>query len=275
MGSTLAVRTLTDEVRKREPLLVFLVKTKARVGRIRGIQAKLNYTQGIVVPSDGRSGGLALLWKEGVDVRFKSCSNAHIDVVVRESPSSPVWRATGFYGQPESEKRYISWQLLEVLGDQCEMPWIVFGDFNEIVFSHEKSGGSERDSKQMENFRDCLDKCGLFDLGYVGQRFTWCNGRHGNQRTKLRLDRMVANVEWMRLYPEACVHHFSLSKSDHCMLVLALKREQPRKPMKKRFMFEAMWTREAGCREIIETVWDTLSCSTGLTITDKLRQCQD
>ncbi|KAK7839830.1 hypothetical protein CFP56_017473 [Quercus suber] len=97
MGSTLAVRTLTDEVRKREPLLVFLVKTKARVGRIRGIQAKLNYTQGIVVPSDGRSGGLALLWKEGVD------------------------------------------------------------------------------------------------------RFTWCNGRHGNQRTKLRLDRMVANVEWMRL----------------------------------------------------------------------------
>ena len=63
MGSTLAVRTLTDEVRTREPLLVFLVETKARVNRIRGIQAKLSYTQGIVVPSDGRSGGLALLWR--------------------------------------------------------------------------------------------------------------------------------------------------------------------------------------------------------------------
>ena len=48
------------------------------------------------------------------------------------------------------------------------MPWIVFGDFNEIVYSHEKSGGLARDGKQMANFRDSLDRCGLFDLGFVG-----------------------------------------------------------------------------------------------------------
>ena len=155
------------------------------------------------------------------------------------------------------------------------MPWIVFGNFNEIVYSYEKSKGLARDGKQMANFRDCLDRCGLFDLGFVGQRFTWCNGWHGDQRTKLRLDRMVANEDWLRLHPEANVHHFSMSISDHCMLVLALKRNQPRKPMKKRFMFEAMWTREEGCREIIESVWDPLSCDVGLSITDKLRRCQD
>ena len=72
---------------------------------------------------------------------FKSCSNAHIDVVVRESFSSLPWRATGFYGQLETKKTYILWQLLEALRDQCEMPWIVFGDFNEIAYSYEKSGG--------------------------------------------------------------------------------------------------------------------------------------
>ena len=36
------------------------------------------------MPRDGRSGGLAMLWKEGADVSFKSCSNGHIDVVVSE-----------------------------------------------------------------------------------------------------------------------------------------------------------------------------------------------
>ena len=86
---------------------------------------------------------------------------------------------------------------------------------------------------------------------------------------------MVANEDWLRLHPEANVHHFSMSISDHCMLVLALKRNQPRKPMKKRFMFKAMWTREEGCREIIESVWNPLSCDVGRSITDKLRQCQD
>lgn len=142
MGSSLAVRILTDEVRTRDPLLVFLVETKASVSRIKGLQAKLNYTQGIVVPSDGRSGGLALLWKEGASVSFKSCSNAHIDVVFRENSSSTPWRATGFYGHPETEKRHTSWQLLDDLRHQCDMPWIVFGDFNEISYSHEKMGGA-------------------------------------------------------------------------------------------------------------------------------------
>ena len=83
-GSALVVRSLTDEVKDTDLVLVFLSKTKANRNRIRGIQRKLNFTQGIIVPSDGRSEGLAMLWKEGVDVSFKSCSNAHIDVVVCE-----------------------------------------------------------------------------------------------------------------------------------------------------------------------------------------------
>lgn len=104
LGSSLAVRTLIDDVRKKDPFLVFLVETKAGTSRIKRIQTKLDYTQGIVVQSDRRSGGLALLWREGTEVSFKSSSNSHIDVLVRESPTESPWRATGFYGQPETEK---------------------------------------------------------------------------------------------------------------------------------------------------------------------------
>ena len=82
LGTSPAVRTLTDEVKKKNPMLVFLVETKASTKRMKGFQNKLGFTQGIVVPSDGRSGGLALLWREGTDIRFKSCSHSHIDVVV-------------------------------------------------------------------------------------------------------------------------------------------------------------------------------------------------
>ena len=76
LGSSLAIRTLTNPVKERDPLLVFLSETKAGTGRIKGIQNKLNFTQGIVVPSDGRSRGLALLWREGSEVTFKSCSHS-------------------------------------------------------------------------------------------------------------------------------------------------------------------------------------------------------
>lgn len=97
LGSSLEVRTLTDEVRTRDPLLVFLAKTKTEESRMKGIQNKLKYTQGITVPNVGRSGGLAMMWKEGKDISFKSCSNSHIDVVVNGDSASTPWLATSFY----------------------------------------------------------------------------------------------------------------------------------------------------------------------------------
>ena len=56
LGSTSAIRLLTDEVSSKNPTLVFLAETKAQTSRIKGLQQKLNFTQGIVVPSDSRSG---------------------------------------------------------------------------------------------------------------------------------------------------------------------------------------------------------------------------
>ena len=95
------------------------------------------------------------MWKEVTEICFKGCSNLHIDVVVNGESVSTPWRATSFYGQLDARKRFISWQLLAVLKEQCTMPWVVFGDFNEILHLGEKIGGLDRDAKQMEDFREC------------------------------------------------------------------------------------------------------------------------
>ena len=105
------------------------------------------------------------------------------------------------------------------------MPWVVFGDFNEIVKSDEKLGWLERDARQMEMFRECLSEYGLIDLGFVGQNFTWCNGRLGEYRTLVRLDRIVANEKWMKMFPKAKVFHKAMATSDHCMLNLSLRKQ--------------------------------------------------
>ena len=52
------------------------------------LQTKLDYTKGLIVPSDGKSGGLALLWKEGINVWTHKYSNSHIDVVVTDTTSN-------------------------------------------------------------------------------------------------------------------------------------------------------------------------------------------
>ena len=127
-------------MKSKNPTLVFLSETKAIVNWMKGFQRKLEFTQGILVPSDGRSGGLAMIWLEGVDVRFMSCSHSHIDVVVHGERGISPWRAMGFYGHPDTSKKHTSWELLETLKNQSTLSWVVFSNFNEIVHSEEKLG---------------------------------------------------------------------------------------------------------------------------------------
>ena len=61
LGNPRSVLALTKMVKAEAPLLIFLVETKANIAHMSKIQTKLDYTQGIIVPSNGKNGGLALL----------------------------------------------------------------------------------------------------------------------------------------------------------------------------------------------------------------------
>ena len=64
----------------------------------------------------------------------------------------------------------------------------------------------------------------------------------------VRLDRFVADERWIEQFSEAQVQHILMSASNHCLLALFLQKKRPSKPMKKRFLFEAIWVRDGGCR---------------------------
>lgn len=54
------------------------------------------------------------------------------------------WQFTGFYGNPATEQRKFLWQLMRRIAEmqkQKKTPWLVGGDFNEILQDSEKQGG--------------------------------------------------------------------------------------------------------------------------------------
>lgn len=82
---------------------------------------------------------------------------------------------------------------------------------------------------------------------------------------------MVLSESWSEKFPNAMVHHYIMSVSDHCLLTLYLHCRQPHKLVRKRFFFEAMWTREEGCREVIEEAWDLMRRDPEFRLKDRLR----
>ena len=71
-----------------------------------------------------------------------------------------------------------------------------------------------------------IDHCGLCDLGFIGSKFTWLYQTSSGVQIRKRLDRALATLEWMSLYPTAKLHHLSSSVSDHFPLSLHLFQQQ-------------------------------------------------
>ena len=83
----------------QDPLIVFLAETwlvEARLGDSRDTLQMRSYF-GVSKVNLGR--GLAMFWKEGVEVSVESSSLNHIDVLINKNKEDG-WRFTGFYGEP-------------------------------------------------------------------------------------------------------------------------------------------------------------------------------
>ena len=78
---------------------------------------KLNMQNMIVVDSKGRSGGLALFWRKGVEVHLHWKGRYHIDMDVVED-NGEKWRFTGIYGESKSGEKENTWKLLRTLEAQ-------------------------------------------------------------------------------------------------------------------------------------------------------------
>jgi hypothetical protein len=208
----------------------------------------------IVNPSNERSGGVLLLWKKEIKIEMIFSAPKYIDVKVIEGDNK-IWRLTGFYGEPRWDDRHMSWDKICELHNSFDLPWVILGDFNEILFSHEKEGGNPRSQLMMQKFCDVLTDCNLEDIGFSGDPFTWRCGK-----IKERLDRCLANSSWNVMHPGASVQHLSYIRLDHRPILLDTDykpADQIQRAGPKRF--EAKWLHEKGFRELVEKEWEKVN----------------
>jgi len=114
------------------PDLLFLMET---MNPSEVVLQKLNwmgYTSHLLVPphSPG-SGGLALFWKAHLVVEVISSCKNFIDTKIIAKGRS--FFSTFLYGEPDHQKRLELWNHLKNYVNDREEPWLISGDFNEII----------------------------------------------------------------------------------------------------------------------------------------------
>ncbi|KAL8552497.1 hypothetical protein ACS0TY_001254 [Phlomoides rotata] len=200
----------------------------------------------------GRRGGLGLLWKAAGGISIRSFSLHHIDAMVEDDVP---WRFTGVYGFPEDDQKWKTWRFLNRLGEGYSGPWLCAGDFNEILYGSEKVGGLPRSASRMLAFQNCIEDCGLVDLGFVGHAYTWSNKQVNSRNIQERLDRGLASDLWISRFPSYRVTHLTRLLSDHCPVWIEWEHPQcTNEHRTKPFRFESLWLGEEAVSDIISDV---------------------
>lgn len=107
-------------------------------------------------------------------------------------------------------------------------------------------------NKSLE-FISVIEACGLVDLGFTGQSFTWCNQRSPNARFWKRLDRVMVNDRWLEIMPQTIITHLSSVGSDHCPLLMDMVARQEKAI--RYFKFLHFWVENQNFRSVVQNCW--------------------
>ncbi|KAL5571254.1 hypothetical protein UlMin_020851 [Ulmus minor] len=277
IGNPWTSNSLLSLVKIHDPDILFLIETKMDSRNVLFLRNKLGFCDDFSVSRVGLSGGLSLMWKANCVVNVCSSSSFFIDAWISSTDILP-WRFSGFYGNPDSNHRGHSWELLRRLCFAHFGAWLCAGDFNEILNGNEKLGGGVKSQRAIDEFRNAVDDCLICDLGFVGDPFTWCNNRP-NDLIYERLDRGFGNIDWVNRFPNTTVEHLEAVCSDHRPLLFSFGLSQGivrcgRKKRFNRFHFEEAWSNDPGCGEVISSCWEAPSVlGSAASLRDKLDWC--
>lgn len=144
------------------------------------------------------------------------------------------------------------WERLTRIGVNRDAPWFLTGDFNEIVDQSEKLGGALRSDVEGAEFRQMMSDCGLWEIQHKSYKLSW-HGVRNNDLVQCRLDRSLANQEWLHLFPSASARYLSKGCSDHSPVVNFLDGVEWRKrPM---FRYDQRWIKKEGFSTTVTSSW--------------------
>ena len=100
--SARAVHVLLEIHKRERPDVFFLSETNLGKAKAEVEKRKLNYDHYTIHESDGRSGGLLLLWRKDLIIQVQDISEYFIDMVINDGKE---WRFTGIYGEPTWDQK--------------------------------------------------------------------------------------------------------------------------------------------------------------------------
>ena len=136
-------RRIFEMIINHHSLIVVVTETRVRVDRVGKIIEGLPFDGYITTDTVRYAGGLWMLWKtEDVEVSHLSSTEQEIHASIKVHSSNLTWLISTIYASPRLAERQILWNNLKTVAQLHNLPWLMLGDFNEVLCGEDKFGAN-------------------------------------------------------------------------------------------------------------------------------------
>ncbi|XP_019253580.1 PREDICTED: uncharacterized protein LOC109232306 [Nicotiana attenuata] len=151
------------------------------------------------------------------------------------------------YGKHSIQRKSL-WTDLERTMRGVQEPSLIMGDFNSILSIEDRVMGNPVQEGEMTDFKNFIADVGLAELKTIGRNYTWTNNH-----VHSRIDRILANAEWMQKWPNMEGTILQPGFSDHCPLIVTVA--EPTGRGRRPFKFFNCLAGHHRFDDIVKEVW--------------------
>ncbi|CAI9114900.1 OLC1v1015718C1 [Oldenlandia corymbosa var. corymbosa] len=248
-GSKEFHRAFSDTISQYKPDVMAVLEPRIGGKRADDVVKISGFDRSFRIEAQGFAGGIWILWRDRVDVEIFKCHKQFLHTALKCGEER--FFMTFVYASPNVQRRRSLWHELESLAASVHGPWLLGGDFNSLLRSSEKQGGSQRVQCVNVGFAEWFFNNNMCEPCTDGSKFTWFRPDGLSEK----LDRFIANTEWMDQYQEARVHHLPRLRSDHVPIMMRCKKFSPQLHGSKGFRFLVPWLLRDGFRKLVDESW--------------------
>lgn len=121
--------------------------------------------------AQGHVGGIWALANKQCSTSFTVIESTHQCITLQLSNGAASWICSSVYASPNYAVRCMLWDYLSSLCSNIQLPWIMIGDFNDVIVPLEQHGGNFSYIR-VDIFSNMLNNYGMLDLEFFGTKFT-------------------------------------------------------------------------------------------------------
>lgn len=203
-----------------------------------------------------RGGRIWVLWCPAIyEVTMLQTHTQFMHLQVYSKSLGKLFYVTVVYGSNKLAERKILWGKLKSVALGINLPWVVGGDFNNVLLSSERQGGCAVQLYEVVDYQHSVQDCGLTDMKWHGLSFTWSNKQKVDRKVYSKIDRVMVNDDWVKEFFAASTWFKAEIFSNHAFAIIHMALNRGVRHCT--FRFCNTWALASHFNDIVRVGWST------------------